>query len=122
MLASNLNSGSNLGSPSKYSTIGREELPLFIQTHRYIKCNMSKSQLDGKMRNILYNLHCLEVFGYSNYDDYYWGKIIINNTCVMHFTVTIEPIDSSNSLICITSLNKHEEKLNQIAYKIFKSI
>jgi len=84
---------------------------LFYQTRlcRYIPsisiyCNINIEQLIDFIQFTFFKEYKLSVFGYNNRENKFWAKKIINNNCILYFTLNILYCNNNRSKVTISPI------------------
>lgn len=67
--------------------------------------------------NIIFNTCDINVYGFNNSNDEYWGKKMVSNICIFHFTLSIIDMEDGTSQLKLTMLHGKKEEIKKLINK-----
>jgi hypothetical protein len=65
-------------------------------------CNITEAKFENNI-HLIFTRGCgVDVFGFNSITGQFWGKKMVKNHCVFHFTLTVDDINDKESTIKIT--------------------
>jgi hypothetical protein len=96
-------------------------------SYRYIPnisivCNINKNKIYDIIKFTFLDISELTVFGYNNYSEEFWGKKIIKNSYLLHFTIKIQSYGYEESALIISPLVGDDNEINMIVKSIHEMV
>ena len=74
-------------------------------------CKITEEQFENNI-HLIFTKGCgVDVFGFNSLTGQFWGKKMVKNQCVFHFTLVVDGIDNKDSTIQITQLVGNNESI-----------
>jgi hypothetical protein len=65
-------------------------------------CNITEAKFENNI-HLIFTRGCgVDVFGFNSITGQFWGKTMVKNNCVFHFTLIVDDINDKESNIKIT--------------------
>jgi hypothetical protein len=65
-------------------------------------CNITEAKFENNI-HLIFTRGCgVDVFGFNSITGQFWGKKMVKNNCVFHFTLVVDDINDKESTIKIT--------------------
>jgi hypothetical protein len=81
-------------------------------------CNITETKFENNI-HLIFTRGCgIDVFGFNSLTGQFWGKQMVKNTCVFHFTLILDDINDKESNIQITQHIGNNETLSQFTKQL----
>jgi len=76
-------------------------------------CNITEAKFESNI-HLIFTRGCgIDVFGFNSITGEFWGKQMVKNSCVFHFTLIVDDINDKESTIKITQHIGNNETIAQ---------